>query len=217
MMKPRAAQHLTSLLRWFFHHLYTTIAWAYDAVAWLSSLGEWAAWRRTALDRLPRAGRCLELGFGTGHLLVEAEAAGLGAFGADESRQMARLTRRRLGRSRLPVRIVRARAQALPFAARTFSAVFATFPSEYIFDPASLAEIRRLLAPPGIVIVVFSSRIRPRFPWQHLTRWLYESSAQAPAADPTWLAPFAEAGFEARFDTVDVPGASVIQIVARLR
>lgn len=214
MTIPGRALALSRLLRWFFHHLYTTWAWAYDAVAWISSLGEWSAWRRTVLTWLPHVGRSLELGFGTGHLLVEAEHQGLHPFGADASSQMARLALRRVRRNRIPARILRAQAQALPFAPGSFAAVFATFPSEYIFDPACLAEIRRLLEPSGKLVVVFSARIRPRFLWQHLTRWLYDWSAQAPRADPKWLSPFTQAGFDARFEVVEVPGASVVQIIA---
>lgn len=214
-MKPLDAPHgIWVFLRWFFQHLYTTLAWAYDAVAWLSSLGQWSSWRRTALPHVRQGMPALELGFGTGHLQVEARRRGLRAFGVDASAQMARLTRRRLRRADLPLVIVRARAQALPFPPRFFASVFSTFPSEYIFDQASLTEVHRVLASRGSLVVVISARIRPRFPWEHLTRWLYDSTGQAPGPDPKWLEAFRQAGFTVRFETVDVPGASVVQIIA---
>jgi ubiquinone/menaquinone biosynthesis C-methylase UbiE len=211
---PAGRRGLANFLGWFFHHLYTTLASAYDAVAWLSSLGQWASWRRTALGRLPSRRPVLEVGFGTGHLQIEGWQRGLPVFGVDASAQMARLTRRRLKHAVAPMRIVRARAQALPFVSRSFAAAFSTFPSEYIFEVASLTEIHRVLASPGSLVVVPSARIRPRFLWEHLTRWLYNWSGQAPGPDPKWLAPFRQAGFDARFETVDVPGASVLHIVA---
>jgi len=212
--RSRASRLFESFLRWFFRHLYTTLAWSYDAVAWLSSLGQWSAWRRTALPRVPPGSSVLELGFGTGHLQVEAGRRGLHLFGVDASAQMARLTRRRLRRAGLPLSIVQAQAQALPFQSHAVGSAFSTFPSEYIFDPKTLVEIRRVLVLDGPLIVVLSARIRPRFPWEHVTRWLYDWTGQAPGPDSKWLDPFLQAGFAARYETVEVPGASVLQIVA---
>jgi len=214
MKAAGAARLLTGWLRWFLEHLYTDLAWGYDAVAWLSSLGGWSSWRLTALPPLPFAGRSLELGFGTGQLHVQALRQGRRLAGVDSSPQMARRTLRRMRRSGLPVTIVRARAQALPFPAAVFGSAFSTFPSEYIFDPATLAEVRRVLSPGGSLVVVFSARILPRWPGQHLARWLYESTGQAPAADPAWLEPFRRAGFSAHFEIASVPGAAVLQIHA---
>ncbi|MBF8256131.1 MAG: Methyltransferase type 11, partial [Anaerolineales bacterium] len=200
MNRSRISRLFGSFLRWFFRHLYTTLAWSYDAVAWLSSLGQWSAWRRTALPRVPPGSSVLELGFGTGHLQVEAGRRGLHLFGVDASAQMARLTLGRLRRARLPLSIVRAQAQALPFLSHAGSA-FTTFPSEYIFDPITLVEIRRVLVSDGLLIVVLSARIRPRFPWEHVTRWLYDRTGQAPGPDSKWLDPFLQAGLAARYET----------------
>jgi ubiquinone/menaquinone biosynthesis C-methylase UbiE len=211
---PFVSRAIWIFLHWFFRYLYTSLAWSYDAVAWLSSLGQWEIWRRTALDRVAAGTTTLELGFGTGHLQEEAQLAGLRAFGVDASPQMVRITARRLRRAALPLRLVRARAQALPFPRSTFPQLISTFPSEYIFDPASLGEIRRILMPGGTLVVVFSALIRPRFPWERLTRWLYEQAGQAPGPDEKWLTPFRDAGFQVRLETVEVPGASVLQIIA---
>jgi len=211
---PTGRQGFAGFLRWFFHHLYTTLAWAYDAVAWLSSLGQWSSWRRTALGRLPLGRPALEVGFGTGHLQLEARRRDLPVFGVDASVQMTHLTRRRLRRAGLPLRLAQARAQALPFRSHAFASVYTTFPSEYIFEQASLSEIHRVLAAQGSLVVVLSAQIRPRFPWEHLTHWLYAWTGQAPGPDPRWLEPFHQAGFEARFEAVEVPGASVLHIVA---
>jgi len=212
--RSRSARFFGSFLRWFFRELYTSWAWSYDAVAWLSSLGGWSAWRRTALPQVPPGSPVLELGFGTGVLQVEAGRRGLHLFGVDASAQMVRLTGRRLRRAGLPLSIVQAQAQALPIPSCAVGSAFSTFPSEYIFDAKTLVEIRRVLVSDGPLIVVLSARIRPRFPWEHVTRWLYDWTGQAPGPDPKWLDPFLQAGFAARFETVEVPGASVLQIIA---
>jgi ubiquinone/menaquinone biosynthesis C-methylase UbiE len=214
-LNPQGTPRLLGcFLRWFFDRLYTSLAWSYDAVAWLSSLGGWSTWRRTALARLPRGQPALELGFGTGHLQAEAARSELMTFGVDASAQMVRLTRRRLRRPGRSLRIARARSQSLPFRSESFAAVFSTFPSEYIFDPASVAEIGRVLSASGPLVIVLSARIRPRFPWERLTRWLYDLTGQAPGPNPQWLIPFRQAGLDARHETVEVPGASVLLIVA---
>jgi ubiquinone/menaquinone biosynthesis C-methylase UbiE len=201
-------------LRWFFRHLYTTLAWAYDVVAWLSSFGQWSTWRRTALDRVPPGSTFLELGYGTGHLLVEAQQRGLRSIGVDASAQMAGIAARRLRRAGLRPAAVRALAEALPLAGGSFPLAIATFPSEYIFDPAALAEIHRVLIRGGSLAVALSAPIRPRFLWERLTRWLYEHTGQAPGPEARLLEPFRRVGFVARFETVEVPGASVHYIIA---
>lgn len=206
---------LARLMRWFFHHLYTTIAFTYDAVAWLSSFGAWDAWRRTALLDLPPGNPILEIGSGTGHLLAQALAAGHRAFAADASPQMTRLTLRRLRRARQPAVIARAQAQALPFGKAAFAVCISTFPSEYILDPATLSEIRRVVAPGGRLVIVASVHIRPRAPWEYFVRGLYALTGQAPIPNDRWLDPVRRAGFEGRFNIVSIPGADVVQIVGR--
>ena len=201
-------------LGWFFRHLYTTFAGSYDAVAWISSFGRWSAWRRTGLLAIAPGTRFLEIGCGTGHLLAEALARGDQPIAIDASRQMTRLTGRRLRRRGRASVVARARASALPFSAAAFPAALSTFPSEYIFDPAALTELRRVLAPGSTLTVVLSARILPRFVWDRLSRWLYEWTGQAPPPDPMWLAPFKAAGFAAHFETVEVPRASVVHVVA---
>jgi ubiquinone/menaquinone biosynthesis C-methylase UbiE len=64
------------LYLWATHRLYDEFAWAYDLASWLVSLGRWSGWRRRALDHVVGQ-RVLEVGFGTGGLLLELrEAAG---------------------------------------------------------------------------------------------------------------------------------------------
>lgn len=132
------------LYLWLAAQLYGRWAWAYDAVSWLVSLGRWAAWRRQALDHI-QGRRVLEVGFGTGDLLLEMASRGLEVVGLDPSAAMHRIAARKLRRRGLSVPRVRAAAQAMPFRDGSFDTVVTTFPAEYVVDPATWREMARLL------------------------------------------------------------------------
>ncbi len=147
----RWTRPLVPLVRKGFHWLYHRGAWAYDLVAWLVSGGRWTLWVRSlALWPEARPGAwVLELGFGPGHLQVHLARLGFHPVGIDASPFMVRKARSRLRRAGLPVRLVQGRAQALPFPDERFDRVVATFPSDYIFEEATLREIWRVLRPGG--------------------------------------------------------------------
>ncbi len=165
------------LLRSFFHALYHQMAWTYDAVAWLVSFGQWKAWGRAALPHL-RGQRILELAHGPGHLLVTMSQSGRQPVGLDLSPQMGQLARRRLRRAGLLTPLVRARAQALPFCDGAFDSVVATFPTEFILDPATWQEAARVLSASGRLVIVptilFTGH---RLPVRFL-EWLYAITGQ---------------------------------------
>ncbi len=119
------------------------LAFAYDAVAWLASLGEWWRWQRTALNHLtaPPGATVLELAHGTGDFSARPAPGGLshrrarsepgdGAAGAPQAAPQP--SSGDAG--------ARAR-EALPFADARFPAVISTFPTEFITAPETLAEI----------------------------------------------------------------------------
>jgi demethylmenaquinone methyltransferase/2-methoxy-6-polyprenyl-1,4-benzoquinol methylase len=108
----------------------------------------------------------LEIGFGTGHSLVElAQAAGISgkATGIDISKGMLRVTQTRLKRSGLTNRIDLRLGDAvdLPFIAAGFDAVLMSFTLE-LFDsseiPLVLNECHRVLRPEGRLGVVALER-----------------------------------------------------------
>ena len=135
------------LYRWANHRLYDEFAWAYDVVSWLVSLGHWDGWRRQALSYVT-GGRILEVGFGTGELLIAAAERGWQVSGLDLSPAMQRITAGKMRRRGIWAPRVRGRAQGMPFVDGCFDAIIATFPAEYILDPATLREVARLLRPP---------------------------------------------------------------------
>ncbi|MGC9395802.1 MAG: class I SAM-dependent methyltransferase [Anaerolineae bacterium] len=138
--------------RWAAKRLYNEFAWAYDAVSWLVSAGHWSGWRKAVLAHVSGE-RVLEVGFGTGDLLVEMAARGWNACGLDLSPAMHRIVARKLRRRGLDAPHVRGVTQALPFADGSFDTLIATFPAEYIVAPETLREAARVLAPGGRFVI----------------------------------------------------------------
>ena len=169
------SQFYTRFVRWAFHRFYHEFAWTYDAVAALVSGGNWVAWVRAALPFL--SGQVLELGCGTG-TLQHALAPRASAVGMDASAQMLSLTRARLAHDELPARLVRAFAQALPFQPASFDSLVATFPSEYIADLATLAEVRRVLRPGGRFVVVMAAAFAHNRLYERLVDLAYRLTLQ---------------------------------------
>lgn len=208
---------LSSFLRFFFHHLYTTFAWAYDLVAASTSMGQWGTWQRVALDPLPAEGNVLEVGHGPGHLLKLRAVQGKGDFGIDASPQMTRIAARRLRRAGYSPRLVRARAQALPFASHSFRAIYATFPSEYIVSAQSLASLHRVLDPGGSIIVVPMARITGSSLPDRLAAWLYEVTGETREFESGWDEFLRQAGFEPILEQVHLPRSVVYRLVVKKR
>lgn len=133
--------------------LYYELSPLYDAVSWLVSLGQWDRWRRLSLPHV-RGARVLEIGFGTGILLAELARRGYEVFGLDLSPAMHRITSARLAKQNLRVAQVRGSVQSMPLIAAYFDTVISTFPAAFILDPATIAEIARVLSPGGCFILV---------------------------------------------------------------
>ena len=188
-------------LRFFFRLLYNECAWSYDAVAWAASLGHWQAWGRTTIPYL-QGKAVLEIGHGPGHLLAAMKDAGLKPVGLDLSPQMGRLARSRLRRAGAAFPLVRARAQRLPFRDGCFDSTVATFPTEYILNPATWQEVARVLrssdgsdatasTPPqgGRMVIAAWTRLTRRGLLPLVLAWLYRVTGQGePAPGPDGLA-----------------------------
>ena len=165
------------LIRWAFARFYREFAWTYDAVADAVSGGRWGAWGRAALPYL--SGRVLELGCGTGNLQHALVCRpDLWAVGLDASPQMLRITQRKLAASGQSGNLTHAVAQSLPFSATSFDCVVATFPTEYIIDLATLAELRRVLRPGGRVVVALAAAFSSDGLYQRLVDLLYRATLQ---------------------------------------
>jgi ubiquinone/menaquinone biosynthesis C-methylase UbiE len=201
---------LGAFLRFFFEHLYTTLAWAYDFVAWASSAGQWDAWRATALEWIPERGRLLELGPGTGHLLAALQSRGRSAVALERSAQMVGIVRRRWTKTGGPAPIARGLAQAQPFASGSFDAVVSTFPSEYILEADSLSEIHRTLLPGGRLVVVTAAWPTGSRGHDRLAGWLYRFTGQALDPDGPWTRALRDSIIPLKVETVARPRGVVI-------
>ncbi|GAB4432257.1 MAG: class I SAM-dependent methyltransferase [Anaerolineae bacterium] len=150
-----------NLVRFGFRLLYHELAWTYDAVSTVVSLGQWGDWQRVALRHVqaPAGAPVLELAHGTGRLAVELRRAGYRLVALDRSPAMGRIARRRLLRWGWRPALVRADARALPFGAGQFAAVISTFPTEFIADPVALAEIHRILQSSGRLVIVLGATL----------------------------------------------------------
>jgi ubiquinone/menaquinone biosynthesis C-methylase UbiE len=176
-------EHLyTNLLRWAFARFYREFAWTYDAVAALVSRGLWRHWIGAAVPFV-RGPRELELGSGTGYLQRELQAAGIGAIGLDASPQMLRLARRKVLRSGGSARLLRGVSQHLPFGDARFNEVVATFPAEYILDPATLGEVWRVLVPGGRLLLIDAAQFGQRDAYTAAVDVAYRVTQQVRSAD----------------------------------
>jgi ubiquinone/menaquinone biosynthesis C-methylase UbiE len=202
------------LIKLGFTLLYNQLAWTYDVVAWLVSFGQWAAWRRLAL-RFMQPGPTLELAYGTGGFFVDMLAAGYAPVGIDVSPYMAHLAGQRLRRSLYPFSLNRAKAQALPFAANSFVNVVATFPTEYIMQPQTLAEIYRVLdETSGRLIIVAEGQLRGPWPLRPFIDWLYQVTGQRSIHPAKPLEIAAAHNFTARWEIAEYESAVARLLIA---
>lgn len=189
------------LLSIFFALLYHPLAWAYDGIAWLVSIGHWQDWAKSILPMIP-PGPVLELGFGTGHLQGEIKKQNPSCYGIDESWPMCQLAMRK----NKEIKVVRALAQSLPFPSSCFDALVATFPPPFIFQPETAQEIKRLLLPGGKLVALLAARPLRKDPVSGLIRLLFRVTGETP--DPhldfdRLLAPYVEAGFQVDLSWVE--------------
>jgi ubiquinone/menaquinone biosynthesis C-methylase UbiE len=124
--------------------------------------GQWRAWQRLVLSRL-HGQDVLELGCGLGDLLADMSETGFMCYAVESSPQMVKATRETLRRRELDkiATVIQGSAQHLPFSNDSFDTVVSTFPSEYIYDPDTVAEVERVLRPGGRFIVVEGANLLP--------------------------------------------------------
>lgn len=173
---------MTRLIRAGFRLLYTRFAGLYDVIANLVSFGEWREWGAMALTFIPDGARVLEIGHGPGHLYARILERGLRAVGVDLSPEMGALARRNLVARGAAPALARADAGRLPIADAAFDCLVCAFPTDFIFSSSVLAELRRVLAPGGRVVVVPGARLIKNDPFSRLVRLAYRLTGQGSGA-----------------------------------
>ena len=138
---------------WACERLYAEMAWSYDLVSWLVSGGHWRRWQASAWNQVIGQD-ILELGCGTGALLVQGVDRGYRGIGVDRSPAMLAVAQRRLAAAGVDVAMMQGDGSALPLPGQLFDSVVATFPAGYILDVATLGEIRRVLRDGGRLVIV---------------------------------------------------------------
>lgn len=223
--KDRAPFHfriLVFFMRIFFNLLYHQMAWSYDWVASIVSVGKWNNWVLSVLPYLPGP-RILELGHGPGHLqaalLKKLDPKTLAlhgkVIGLDRSAQMGRIARKRLKHLKFSPLLVNGQAQQLPFATDLFDQVVATFPTEYIMQADTLNEIYRILIPGGTLVVLPVAWITGRTLPERAASWLFRITGQAPRFNPKAIEPATRAGFDARIERIELESSQLMVVFAR--
>jgi len=208
---------LRTLLKIFFRLFYHDFAWTYDFVAAFVSVGRWTAWRSAALSHV-LGPRVLEIGFGTGHLQVELNQHSFVTFGLDESRQMAGISRKNLLEHGFQPALSRGYAQLLPFASDSLDSIVATFPSEYITDQNTLAELRRILKSSGRLVIIPMAWIGSHTLVDRAAKWLFEVTGQTVERtenlEDRIKSIFIKAGFRAEVFSEQLRDSLVLIIIA---
>jgi len=169
------------LFKWGYYLLYHQLAWTYDFVAAIVSLGRWNNWVHLALPFLSGQ-HILEVGFGPGHLLDSAIKCHKNIVGIDESKQMIHRASKMISTVVDDPPLVRGNISAMPFPDEHFDQVVSTFPSEYIFDKTAISEIFRVLMPGGQLIILPFAWIKGKLWFEKLLNRILNFDS----AIPTW-------------------------------
>ena len=135
---------------------------AYDALAWVISLGREKRFRThlIGLARLATGESVLDVGCGTGTLAIEAKrrvGAGGEVAGVDPSPEMTARARRKAAKAGIDVDFQTAAVETLPFADARFEVVLGTLMLHHLTEDgrrSGVAEISRVLRPGGRFLAV---------------------------------------------------------------
>jgi ubiquinone/menaquinone biosynthesis C-methylase UbiE len=205
-----------------FRLLYNEMAWSYDLVSWVVSLGQWRDWQRAAIPYL-QGSRVLELAHGPGHMLIALSEAGYQVIGYDLSSYMGRQAAKRVARANLEVPLIRGKAQNIPFSYDVFDSILATFPTEFIKDPDTILSILSILKPGGRLVIVPEARLIGGGVIHSLIEWLYTITGQRQVPMKTSSQPldwrsigeyYASSGFRVHVHSVLLDRSEVTIVVA---
>ncbi len=214
---------ISYILKAFFLLLYHQMAWIYDAVASIVSVGLWSKWVQTSYPYI-QGPRVLEIGHGPGHLQIALLKQGFEIFGIDESRQMGRIAKAKIENSSAQWKnnhgyaqsgsLSRALAQTLPFPPAAFNTIVSTFPTLYIFEAATIQSIYRVLCPGGRLVIVLSGEITGRSPLHRLAAFLFRLTGESDLPVGDFETPFTTAGFRLESQWINLETSRVLLLLA---
>ena len=108
---------------------------------------------------------------------------------------------------------MRGQAQQLPFPDASFANVIATFPTEFILDPVTLASITRILQPNGRLVIVVVGYLKGPGPMRRFVEWLYRITGQRDIPEPNPLTRLQASGFDAQWEYATLEGATARLLV----
>ncbi|MDX2140430.1 MAG: class I SAM-dependent methyltransferase [Chloroflexota bacterium] len=204
------------LVTFGFRLLYHEMAWTYDVVSRMVSFGQWRCWTQQVLAHLnvmPGA-LVLELAHGTGNVQLDLHQAGYRVLGLDFSPQMGGIAQHKLRRAGLAARLVRGRAQELPFADASVEAIACTFPTPFILEESTLREASRVLRPGARLVIVPNAVLTGADVGTAALEWLYRVTGQRGGGGLDITGYFAQYGFDAQVVTSDCQQSRVTVIIA---
>jgi ubiquinone/menaquinone biosynthesis C-methylase UbiE len=209
---------IRKIMQVVFYLLYHPFAFSYDLVAATVSLGRWKDWVYSILPFI-EGRRVLELGHGPGHLQRVLRDPKWATFGLDESAPMGNLARSRLRKSGYQdINLIRGLSQFLPFRGECFDTIVSTFPSEYIFNPSTLAEAKRCLSNGGRLIVLPVAWHIGRKIMERYVAWLFRVTGESPKLEEVIFEkmrlPFEKAGFQVEVHKVEVKSSLLLIVIA---
>jgi demethylmenaquinone methyltransferase/2-methoxy-6-polyprenyl-1,4-benzoquinol methylase len=166
---PPAAGHTLTPRNLEIRDNFDAIAKRYDLTNRVISCGIDRHWRKVAVKRmaaLATGSTVLDLACGTGDMALELrrQNPGLDVVGVDLSRTMLGLAAKKVTKS---VRLVNAPAEALPFQDACFAGAMIAFGIRNVPDfRAGLREMRRVLRPGGLMVVLEFSTPPSRLLWR---------------------------------------------------
>jgi ubiquinone/menaquinone biosynthesis C-methylase UbiE len=186
------------------------IGWIYDLLSRGAEKGEMGERREALLAGVE--GEVLEIGAGTGWNLPHYRATAR-VVAVEPDASMAKRLPEKLAQASVPVEVVTAQAESLPFPDASFDAVVSTFVLCSVEDPARvLAELRRVLRPEGRLVLLEHVRGEGRTArWQDRMTGLHRRLAGNCHLNRDTRAAIGEAGFDvAAVAPVRIPGSHAL-------
>jgi hypothetical protein len=92
--------------------------------------------------------------------------------------------------------------------------VLSTFPSEYIMDGRTCAEVWRVLRPGGVLVIIPGATITGRSLPDRLGAMFNQAAFKSAGPDPRWTEPLVAAGFAVTLEHLQLPRAIVERTLA---